>query len=191
MTLRFRNDPAPLPPLRVRQTPSAHIGLPLPHAMPPDSLQRPRHRHALCALHRRARHRCGLHGRPLLLGAAALLALLTLPAGAGCAQAADAPAQAADEYVPGEVIVKFQPGVPAARAQALLAGLALELRRELGMEGTYLVAITDGTPVPEMIERLGALPEVQYAEPNRITRLSPIERPHALQPGQPGQPGKR
>jgi hypothetical protein len=90
------------------------------------------------------------------------------------------------EYVPGEVIVKFRTGVAQARIEALLRELKLEVRKSLGMGGTYLLRITDGSAVPDTIERLGALEEVEYAEPNRITRLEPPPGSKPLQPLKPG-----
>jgi hypothetical protein len=43
--------------------------------------------------------------------------------------------------------------------------------------------------VPDTIERLGALEEVEYAEPNRITRLEPRPGAPGAKPLQPLKPG--
>jgi hypothetical protein len=93
------------------------------------------------------------------------------------------------EYVPGEVIVKFRTGVSQARIETLLGELKLDVRKSLGLEGTYLLRITDGSAVPDTIERLGALEEVEYAEPNRITRLEPRPGAPGAKPLQPLKPG--
>ena len=132
----------------------------------------------------------------LLRGTAALLALLA-PTGwaqamgvrSGSAPGNGSSTEERGEYVPGEVIVKFRTGVPQARIEALLGELKLEVRKSLGMGGTYLLRITDGSAVPDTIERLGALEEVEYAEPNRITRLEPRPGAPGAKPLQPLKPG--
>ena len=75
---------------------------------------------------------------PHLPSIAAVLALLSL---AGPAAAAD--------YVPGEVVVKYQDG-----------------------GGAQVRQIADGDSVPETIEELEADPDVEYAVPNHIARAA-------------------
>ncbi|HEV3378836.1 MAG TPA: S8 family peptidase [Thermoleophilaceae bacterium] len=76
--------------------------------------------------------------RPLLLALAALVALLTPAATA-----------AAGEYVPGEVVVKYDGG-----------------------KNARVHEIRDGDSVPETIAELRANPRVKYAVPNHIARAS-------------------
>lgn len=120
-----------------------------------------------------------------LLLAAALLVGAGPAAGMGVRSGAQSEAQTPPQgdIVPDEVLVKFRDGVDAARAEALAAGAGLAVVKPLGSERTYLLRITDGTSVPEAIERLGALPEVEYAEPNRVYRTP--EPPGGVAPLQP------
>jgi hypothetical protein len=88
----------------------------------------------------------------------------------GCASAQTA------SYVPDEVIVRFRAGVDEAGAVAVAEALGLRVKKPLGQPGTYLLCITDGTPVPQAIERLRARPEVEVAEPNYLTPRPRVQR---------------
>lgn len=134
----------------------------------------------------------------LLAGHVTLLAALPALLLPGCAAAmgpgtgdgpgnrAAGPAPAQGDYVPGQVIARFRPGVTPERVAALVAPLGLAVERPLRLERTYLLRITDGAPVPEAIERLGTLAALEYAEPNRLYRLP--EPPGTVQPVRPVQP---
>jgi len=116
------------------------------------------------------------------------LALLTLAAAllcAGCAGAMGAgagPAPAGTamskgdgmRFVPGEVLVRFRADVGPERRDALLAGLEMHVARSLGGQNAYVVALPPGLSVTDAIGRLRALPEVEAAEPNRITPREPM-----------------
>jgi serine protease len=94
------------------------------------------------------------------------------------------------DYVPGEVIVRFRSlTTPAARQRALGA---LRGQPELGgLEWHGPVAIVRDLTQPDahvLADQLSRQPEVMYAEPNYIVRLSPTERAFRTEPAADGLP---
>ncbi|MGZ5313348.1 MAG: S8 family serine peptidase [Solirubrobacterales bacterium] len=75
----------------------------------------------------------------------------------------------ADEtgYVPGELLVRFEPSVSGQHVRAVLddAGAAVERNLTL-VPGLRQVELPDGAPVPDVAARLERQPGVAYAEPN-------------------------
>jgi thermitase len=105
-------------------------------------------------------------GRVLAAGAAAVLAVSAAALAAGVAPASPAPAD--QEFVPGELIVRFRPEVPQpARALVLRSEDAAE-RAELPLAGTEVVRLRRGASVEEAAAAFERHPEVLYAEPNWI-----------------------
>ena len=117
-------------------------------------------------------HSSRIRVRTLLAGAAALVFLLTLPAGPGAAADPKAP------YAPGEVLVGFkresgQKDRDAAISKAkgrVLKHLATELDLDEGEPGVYRIA-TD-LSVDAAIEALQKNPNVAFAEPNWLVAHS-------------------
>jgi hypothetical protein len=99
---------------------------------------------------------------------------------AACSQVNSTPAvgvpDAAAAYVPGEVIVRFRDGTPRETVQRVLAAVGGMIARELGAPRTYLIRLSDDRVVPDAIRTLQGMPDVAYAEPNRIVRLEPPAR---------------
>jgi subtilisin family serine protease len=88
---------------------------------------------------------------------------------------------AGGEFVPGEVIVKFRPGVTVARRTAALGranGQAAEriltamMRRSGDAEGLTIVRTSKS--VPDAIAALRGSPDIEYAEPNYIYQHSAV-----------------
>jgi len=73
-------------------------------------------------------------------------------------------------FVPGDVIVAFEPGVRAASASTLqAAGVTLQVVRDLPVPGARLLhADVDEDATVELIRALAARPDVRYAEPNLL-----------------------
>ena len=69
-------------------------------------------------------------------------------------------------YVPGEIMVKFQAGTSEKTIQAITGELHLETIRIVSKPDLYLMKILDGSPVESVLERLHKLEEVESAEPN-------------------------
>ena len=73
-------------------------------------------------------------------------------------------------YVPGELIVKFRPGVaPAGRAETL-RGHGASLERSLPMARTVVVRLAPDHAVPDAARALERDPRVAWAEPNAYRR---------------------
>jgi subtilisin family serine protease len=76
-------------------------------------------------------------------------------------------------YVPGELLVRFRPGVNAADRAQVLRGAGASVKKTLPLPGLRLVRLAAGTTVERTAEALERQPEVLYAEPNYVYRLSP------------------
>lgn len=74
-------------------------------------------------------------------------------------------------YVPGEVLVKFQDGTTDQTKEAIQKEVHLETIRIVSKPNLYLMKILDGSPVARVMERLRTFKEVQYAEPNYIRTI--------------------
>ncbi|MDD4051175.1 MAG: S8 family serine peptidase [candidate division Zixibacteria bacterium] len=74
----------------------------------------------------------------------------------------------AEEYAPGEVIVKFKPTVSFAKASTALADLGASVISTNEAIGIQQVAIPADKTVEEMVKAFSARPDVEYAEPNYI-----------------------
>ena len=81
-------------------------------------------------------------------------------------------ADPARSYVPGELIVKFKPGVHPAEKASLVRGRQLREFRSIGAEHWKVV----GTSVESAVAALEANPDVEYAEPNYL--LHALEVPN-------------
>lgn len=78
-------------------------------------------------------------------------------------------------YVPGEAVVRFEPGTsPAVRREARI-GASVELEDTIGLPQAQLVAV-DGS-VGAAVRRLESQPGVAYAQPNYRYRASAVEPP--------------
>lgn len=113
---------------------------------------------------------------PLLLVALALGAAV-LPVSAGAAPKA--------EYEPGEVIVKFKPGVPLAEQRAVRAQAGLQYAAALPTPRTAELQITGDASVKGTVRELEADPRVAYAVPNYIAHAA------GFVPNDPGRGGPR
>jgi len=81
------------------------------------------------------------------------------------------PAQAAPpEAVPGELIVRFEPGVPAAQRADARADADVSFERASRVSGVQLVEVESGQSVGGADRELEADPRVRYAEPNTVVR---------------------
>jgi subtilisin family serine protease len=113
----------------------------------------------------------------------ALAFLLLGASGAGAGTGAATPAAGlerhgagalAPEYVPGEVVVRFRAGTSAAARTSTLASAEGQLVQSLGLPGATLVELADGVSVEAAVAELESDPDVLYAEPNYIYRLSTV-----------------
>jgi subtilisin family serine protease len=88
------------------------------------------------------------------------------------ARAATQAGQESDEstdsgaVIPGELIVKYRPGIQRTGVRVLASGVALSPLSELGLIGATLVSIPPDA-LRAVLAELARDPEVEYAEPNR------------------------
>ncbi|MER3555382.1 MAG: peptidase S8 [Meiothermus sp.] len=83
-----------------------------------------------------------------------------------------------EEFVPGEVIVKFKPGLSLQSVSILsVGGVSLQRVRPLGLESTSLYrASTDAVGTLRLVQGLKARPDVLWAQPNFIQH--PLKTPN-------------
>ena len=74
------------------------------------------------------------------------------------------------QYVPHEVLVKFNPDTDPQTIARIQAELKLEKVREFRSPNLFLMKITDGTSVEAIIKKLQTYEEVKYAEPNYVVK---------------------
>ena len=74
-------------------------------------------------------------------------------------------------YVPGEILVKFQDGTTDQIKEAIQKEVHLETIRIVSKPNLYLMRIRDGSSVESVMDRLGKFKAVQYAEPNYIRTI--------------------
>jgi hypothetical protein len=73
-------------------------------------------------------------------------------------------------YVPGQVLVKFNDGVDAQVVETIQRALSLKTIRIVRRPNFFLMRIMDESSVEAVIQRLRGFPEVADAEPNyRVT----------------------
>jgi murein DD-endopeptidase MepM/ murein hydrolase activator NlpD len=129
--------------------------------------------------------------KPFLVLRAALIMALLLP-GLSSGQSTFFASVTTDKYVPGEILVKFKPGIsPTSDAGGVhlgtsrLNGLARQygvtsleqvfpgaVQSSIGLERIYKLKLSAGANLPSAIEQLAADPNVEYAEPNITYSIS-------------------
>lgn len=80
------------------------------------------------------------------------------------------------QFVPGEVLVKVKPGFKA-RFLAKKSILGAEVKKEINLlHGNYLLLKSNAKSTSALVNELETLPEVAFAEPNYIYKISGFER---------------
>ena len=107
----------------------------------------------------------------------AVAAMLT--ASAQAVAAASPPAMSAQpagepKWVPGELMVRFRPGVGAARRAAVRADEDAQLRKSLPLSGLELLRLAPGDSVRAAAAEFEDDPDVMYAEPNFYYELDAV-----------------
>ena len=69
-------------------------------------------------------------------------------------------------FIPGEVLVKFKPGLTTDEIDGIREAYGLSLIKRIEGIGVYLFKIPHGSTVEDMVEALNRDPKVEYAEPN-------------------------
>ena len=76
------------------------------------------------------------------------------------------------EYVPHEVLIKFNPEADPEAIARIQAELKLEKMREFRSPNLFLMKITDGSSVAALIEKSKTYAEITYAEPNYVVKAN-------------------
>jgi subtilisin family serine protease len=76
------------------------------------------------------------------------------------------------EFVPGELLVRFKPGVRESTRASVLRDEGAALEERLRLPGAVLVRVPAGQSVAAAADELERRPEVTYAEPNWIRHLA-------------------
>ena len=76
-------------------------------------------------------------------------------------------------FVPGEALVKFKPSVSQARIDVILKESGTEMMKMIQGIGVHYVRIVGKESVETVVNRLSAFQEVEYAEPNLLSRTEP------------------
>ena len=74
-----------------------------------------------------------------------------------------------ESSVPNQVLVRFKKGVSPKAVLARMGAMGLRVQKRIGGSRTYLMVITDGSPVKEVLKKLRAMDEVELAAPNYLT----------------------
>ena len=81
-----------------------------------------------------------------------------------------------EEYVPGQIIVKFKPGTPIEAENQLNESLGTTVIYTSPKGGFKILQIPEGKTVAEMVDIYSQQPIVEYAEPNYIAYISPADK---------------
>jgi thermitase len=115
-----------------------------------------------------------LGGRVLAAGAVSALALAMAAVAAAAATAPVSPASPQSEFVPGELVVRFKPGVREALRTLVLREQNAARDDRVAIAGTEVVRLPAGESVTEAAKAFERRPEVLYAEPNWVYSVSTI-----------------
>jgi subtilisin family serine protease len=74
-------------------------------------------------------------------------------------------------YVPGQVVVKFKPGLSSFKKVSALNIYSSRVLSKIAKFGAYLIQIPAQTTVEEIVGALNKNPDVEYAEPNRLLAI--------------------
>ena len=77
------------------------------------------------------------------------------------------------EVVPGEIVVRFEPGTPGTDRRMARNQIGATLQRSLLLPGAQLLRV-DPSQTAQAIARLGRNPNVAYAEPNYLYQLAAV-----------------
>jgi subtilisin family serine protease len=109
-------------------------------------------------------------GLTVMRGFAAVAAGLALAGFASAAGAAASTRAARPEYVPDELIVRFNAGSGPTRRAEILRETRTRRKRTMRLPGVEVVSVPHGTSVEAAARELEAQPGVLFAEPNYIYR---------------------
>src|SRR5919109_2113875 len=78
------------------------------------------------------------------------------------------------EHVPGELLVRFSPGMNSIQVANKMKEMNVAPKREIQGIKVHLVKLSPGLSVEQAMERFSHLPGVEFAEPNYILHIAEI-----------------
>ena len=86
------------------------------------------------------------------------------------------------DYVPGEVLVRFEEGITGEEIDKIAYLMNMKLVKTISTPDSsiYLFKLPDGLSVNWAIDNLKKMPEVKHVQPNMIKRLYPVGDPFGL-----------
>ncbi|RMD98612.1 MAG: hypothetical protein D6814_07200, partial [Calditrichaeota bacterium] len=93
--------------------------------------------------------------------------------------------QAKAEFVPGELIVKYKPGVSSSQQQASLTNAGIEVVHYYKEIGVSHCKVRQGVSYQAALQACKSDPSVEYAEPNYIYHATPVKMPNPRTPNDP------
>ncbi|HLE14791.1 MAG TPA: S8 family serine peptidase [Anaerolineales bacterium] len=111
--------------------------------------------------------------RKLWIACSLLLIILLVFASASAQEAGPRPESSSvnDEFVPGEMLVQFRPGVTPPQADNLLKAHGISRKGGIPALRVHLLRLPPGLPVEKAVEIFNRSPEVAYAEPNYLLQI--------------------
>ncbi|HMD81624.1 MAG TPA: S8 family serine peptidase, partial [Anaerolineales bacterium] len=82
------------------------------------------------------------------------------------------PATELAEHVPGELLVRFSPGMNSAQAATKMNEMGVTHKREIQGIGVQVIKLPPGLSVEQALDRFSRLPGVVFAEPNYILHIA-------------------
>ena len=80
--------------------------------------------------------------------------------------------QKRQQFVPGEVLVKFKAGLTREEIDGIRKAYGLSLMKRIESIGVYRFKIPPGSTVEDMVDALKKDPHVEYAEPNYTVSIT-------------------
>ena len=84
------------------------------------------------------------------------------------------------EHVPGELLVRFSPGMNSAQAANKMNEMGVTHKREIEGIKVHLVKLPPGLSVEQAVDRFSHLPGVEFAEPNYILHVAETSRAEVI-----------
>ena len=115
--------------------------------------------------------------KKIFLSAISLVLVFSLATPTASAKVNDdpiSPATELAEHVPGEMLVRFSPGMNSAQVSKKMAEMGVTRKREIKAIKVHLVKLPPGLSVEKAIARFSRLPGVDYVEPNYVLHIAEI-----------------
>src|SRR4030042_565482 len=107
-----------------------------------------------------------------MISLALVFSLFAAPVQAQDMRPSSSPVTAVAEHVPGEVLIRFSPGLDSAQRAEKMASMGVSHKREISDIGVQLVKLPPGLSVEQALARFNRLPGIDFVEPNYILHIA-------------------